>query len=103
MVRSDARGAPVTLAARLLLAFGFVAILATALVGASVREASREIIESDFNDRIEAAASGVSQELGWEAEGLRGLLAPLCEHDTFVDKAQLDLERAKGDVNAIET
>lgn len=91
-----------TLAARLLFAFGFVAILATALVGASVREASREIIESDFNDRIEAAASGVSQELSWEAEGLRGLLAPLCEHDTFVDKAQLELDRVKGDVKALE-
>src|SRR4051812_41185414 len=93
---------PVTLAARLLFAFGLVAILATALVGASVREISREIIEGDFNDRIEAAASGVSQELRWEAEGLRGLLAPLCEHDTFVDKAQLDLDRVKGDVKALD-
>ena len=82
-----------SLAVRLLLAVGLVAVLATALVGWSVRDASREIIESDFNDRIEAAASGVSQELGWEAEGLRGLLAPLCEHDTFVDKAQLELDR----------
>jgi signal transduction histidine kinase len=81
---------------------GLVAVLATALVGLSVRGAAREIIESDFTDRIEAAASGVSQELGWEAEGLRGLLAPLCEHDTFVDKAQLELERVKGDIKALE-
>jgi two-component system, NtrC family, nitrogen regulation sensor histidine kinase NtrY len=94
--------ASVTLAARLLLAFGLVAIFATALVGASVREASREIIERGFEDRIEAAASGVSQELHWEAEGLKGLLAPLCEHDTFVDKAQLELDRVKGDVKALE-
>ncbi len=91
-----------SLAVRLLLAVGLVAVLATALVGLSVRDAAREIIESDFNDRIEAAASGVSQELGWEAEGLRGLLAPLCEHDTFVDKAQLELERVKGDLKALD-
>ena len=91
-----------SLAVRLLLAVGLVAVLATALVGLSVRDAAREIIESDFNDRIEAAASGVSQELVWEAEGLRGLLAPLCEHDTFVDKAQLELDRVKGDIKALE-
>jgi len=92
----------VTLAARLLLAFGLVVILATALVGAPVREASRQIIEGDFDDRIEAAASGVSQELAWEAEGLRGLLAPLCEHDTFVDRAQLELDRVHGDPSALD-
>ena len=91
-----------TLAARLLIAFGFVAVLATALVGASVRAASRDIIEGDFDARIEAAASGVSQELGWEADALKGLLAPLCEHDTFVDKAHLALDRAKGDVKAVD-
>ncbi|MFT3773762.1 MAG: VWA domain-containing protein [Minicystis sp.] len=91
-----------TLAARLIIAFGFVAVLATALVGASVRRASRDIIEGDFDSRIEAAASGVSQELGWEAEALRGLLAPLCEHDTFVDKAHLALDRAKGDLRAVD-
>lgn len=91
-----------TLAARLLLAFGFVAVLAAALVGASVRRTSRASIEDDFDKRIEAAASGVSQELGWEAESLRGLLAPLCEHDNFVDKALLALERAKGDLKAVD-
>jgi len=91
-----------TLAARLLLAFGIVAILTTALVGASVRRDAREIIEGDFNARIEAAADGVTQELRWEAEGLQGLLTPLCEHDTFVDKTQLELDRAHGDVKALD-
>lgn len=92
----------VTLAARLLIAFGLVAVLATALVGASVREASRQIIEGDFEGRIDAAASGVSQELGWAAEDLRGLMSPLCANDSFVDKTHVDLERAKGDVKALE-
>ncbi len=92
----------VTLAARLIVAFGIVAAVATALVGLSLREASRDIIERDFEDRIEAAASGVQKELSYEASSLRDLLTPMCEHDTFVDKAHLDLDRAKGDASALE-
>jgi two-component system, NtrC family, nitrogen regulation sensor histidine kinase NtrY len=92
-----------TLAARLIVAFAIVAAIATALVGLSLREASREIIERDFDDRIEAAASGVQKELSWEASSLRDLLSPLCEHDTFVDKAHLDLDRAHGDAGALDS
>jgi signal transduction histidine kinase len=84
------------LAARLLFAFGVVAMIATALVGLTLREASREIIESGFDERINAAHAGVRQQLAWEAEALRGLLAPLCQHDTFVDKAHLELDKAGG-------
>ena len=91
-----------TLAARLLLTFGLVAIFATALVGLSLREASRQLIESDFSDRINASAEGIKLELAYEADALRGLLAPLCEHDTFLDKAHLDLDKAKGDVGALD-
>ena len=90
------------LAARLLLAFGVVAIIATALVGFTLREASREIIESGFADRIDAAHAGVRQQLAWEAEALRGLLTPLCQHDTFVDKAHLELDRARGNPEAMD-
>ncbi len=91
-----------TLAARLLLAFGLVAILATAVVGASVRAKSRELIEHDFELRIQAAASGVSEELGWESQALNKRLVRLCGHDTFFDKAHLALERAKGDPKALD-
>lgn len=91
-----------TLAARLVIAFGFVAFLATALVGVAVRESSRQIIEAGFDRRIEAAASGVSQELAWEAASMSGLLAPLCADDTIVDKAHVDLDRAKGNTKALE-
>jgi signal transduction histidine kinase len=87
----------VTLASRLLLAFGLVAILATAMIGLSMRGAAREIIEADFDDRIELAARGARQELAWESDGLRGLLAPLCEHDTFLGRIHLELDRAGGD------
>ncbi|XYH97895.1 sensor histidine kinase [Sorangium sp. So ce1128] len=90
------------LAARLLLAFGLVAIIATAFVGLTLREASREIIESGFADRIDAAHAGVRQQLAWEADALRDLLPPLCQHDTFVDKAHVELERAKGDPDAMD-
>lgn len=91
------------LAARLLLAFGVVAIIATALVGLTLREASRDIIESGFADRIRAAHAGVEQQLAWEVGALRDLLPPLCRHDTFVDKALVALERAKGDPAAMDS
>ena len=92
-----------TLAARLLLAFGFVAVLATALVGASVRAASHELIEGDFDKRIDAAATSVGQQLGDEARALNDRIAKRCGHDTIVDRALLALERAKGDVKAIDS
>src|SRR4051812_9198763 len=92
----------VSLALRLLVAFGVVAILATALVGLSMRAQSRERIETEFADRIDAAAKGVHEVLAHEAGDLRGLLVPLCEHDTIVDRAHLELERVKGDVSALD-
>jgi signal transduction histidine kinase len=92
----------VTLAARLLVAFGFVAVLATALVGASVRKASREIIEGDFESRISAAATSVGQQLGEDARALRERVEKRCERDTLVDRALLELERAKGNAKAID-
>ncbi|WP_437278691.1 ATP-binding protein [Sorangium sp. So ce375] len=91
-----------SLAARLLLAFGLVAIIATAFVGLTLREASREIIEGGFAERIDAAHAGVRQQLAWEADALRDLLPPLCRHDTFVDKAHVELERAKGNPDAMD-
>ena len=92
-----------TLALRLLVALGLVAIVATGMVGLTLRNQAREGLEADFKSRIDAAAAGASQELAYEAESLRVLLAPLCEHDTFVDKALLELERARGDVRALDT
>ncbi len=90
------------LAARLLIAFGLVAIVATALVGARLREDAREIIEADFAARIEAAHAGVEKELAWEARSLERLLAPQCEHDTIVDKVLVGLEAARGDAMALD-
>ncbi len=90
-----------SLAARLLLAFGIVAILVTALVGVRVRDRARAIIDDDFTLRIDAAAKGVGEELRWEAVQLDDLLARACHH-TYVDKVNLALDRAKGDVKGLE-
>ena len=91
-----------TLAARLLLAFGFVAVFATALVGVPMRAASHEIIEDDFHQRILAATQGVGDQLRWEADALNERLKRLCDHDTLFDKAHLALERVKGDTKALD-
>ncbi len=91
-----------TLAARLLLAFGFVAVFASALVGVPVRGAAHAIIEDDFNQRIQAATYGVGEELRWEADALNERLKQLCAHDTLFDKAHLALERVKGDTKALD-
>jgi signal transduction histidine kinase len=90
------------LAARLLVAFGLVAIVATALVGVRLRDGAREIIEADFAARIAAAHAGVETELDWEAKSLAKLLAPQCEHDTLVDKVLVGLEAAHGDAMALD-
>ncbi len=91
-----------TLAARLLLAFGFVAVFASALVGVPVRGAAHAIIEDDFDQRIKAAAHGVGEELHWEADALNERLTQLCAHDTLFDKTHLALERVKGDTKALD-
>src|SRR6185437_9772512 len=96
------RPGPVTLATRLVLAFAFVAALATLLVGYRVRDTSRGMIEGDFGSRFDAAASGVSQELSWEAQQLGDLLQRACQHDTAVDKVHLALTAAKGDVKKLD-
>jgi len=92
----------VTLALRLLLAFGLVAIFATAAVGLPLRDASRRAIEAEFETRIVSAEKGMRLQLGYEAATLEGLLDPLCGHDTIVDHALLDLEKARGDVTVFD-
>ncbi len=90
------------LAVRFLLTFGLVAIVAIALVGVSLREISRNQIERDFSDRLDASARGIEQELAYEALTIHDLLEPLCEHDTFVDKAHLELEKVGGAVDRLD-
>ena len=85
-----------SLAVRLLLALGAVAVFVTALVGFSAREVARRQVERGFQQRMDAATRGAADEAVWEAGTLAELLTPLCQHDSFVDQALLDLERVGG-------
>jgi signal transduction histidine kinase len=90
-----------SLAVRLLLALGAVALFVTALVGFSAREMARRELEQAFSQRIDAAVNGAADELVSEAHNLAELLTPLCKHDSFVDHTLLDLERAGGDIDRL--
>jgi two-component system nitrogen regulation sensor histidine kinase NtrY len=91
-----------SLAVRLALAFVLLAVAATALLGAWVRESSRAGLEADFAARTDAATREVEAALGAEATLARDLLFPLCKNGTFFDKALVDLERARGDVGRLD-
>lgn len=82
-----------TLALRLLLAFGLLAITATAAVGMGVREAWRTTEEQGFRERLTAATRGIESDLALQVKGIRDLLRPVCDHDAFVDQTLVDLER----------
>lgn len=90
-----------SLAVKLLLALGAVAVLVTALVGLQAREVARSQVERGFEQRIAAAVHGGRESLVWEAETLSELLTPLCKHDSFVDHTLLDLEKVAGKVEEL--
>lgn len=90
-----------SLAVRLLLALGLVAVFVTGLVGFFARDVSRSQVERDFEQRINAAMNGARGELVWEATTLSELLTPLCKHDSFVDQLLVDLERVGGQVDKL--
>jgi len=89
--------ATVTLAQRLLVAIGLLAIAITAALGLGVREAWRRAEEAQFQAQFEAAVSRLGQELGEEVRDLPALLAPLCEHDPVLDAALIDLRAGQLD------
>lgn len=91
------------LAIRLAVAFVLLAVLTTALAGYGVRATTREVLETDFDARIEAATREAHEAVVAEAHQIRDLTLPLCTKGTFFDKALLDLERAKGDVSQLDT
>lgn len=90
-----------SLAIRLLIALGLVAVVVTAAVSWAARRVSKEEVSRSFHQRIEAAVRGAEGELVWEASTLEELLTPLCEHDSFVDRTLLELEAAGGRVEGM--
>ena len=92
-----------SLAFRLALALVLVALGATALWGFGVRKTSRELLEAEFANRIEAATGEVREALASEATQLRDLTLPLCKGGAFFEKTLADLERTKGDLSQLDT
>lgn len=82
-----------SLALRLLLAFGLLAITATAAVGFGIREAWRTTEEERFRERLAEVTRGVESDIAWEVQSIRDLLRPVCDHATFIDQTLVDLER----------
>jgi two-component system, NtrC family, nitrogen regulation sensor histidine kinase NtrY len=80
-----------TLALRLLLAFGLLTFASTAVVGYRVREDRREREERRFDEQLDSATSGALKLMSREAARMRGVLDPVCEHDAFVDSTLVQL------------
>lgn len=91
-----------SLAFRLALALVLVAAFATALWGFSVRETSRQLLEAEFDARIEAATGEVHEALVAEATQLRDLTLPLCKRGTGFDRALADFKRVRGDLGELQ-
>jgi two-component system, NtrC family, nitrogen regulation sensor histidine kinase NtrY len=82
-----------TLALRLLVAFGLLALLTTGLVGYGVRGAWVSMERQNFADQLEAAKNSARETLDREAQNMRGGLGPVCAHGPYVDQTLIDLER----------
>jgi signal transduction histidine kinase len=80
-----------TLALRLLISFGLLALAATGVVGFTLREAWRTAEERQFDDQLEAAKKGVLKELQWEASQMGDALRAKCAYDTYIDQTLVEL------------
>jgi signal transduction histidine kinase len=80
-----------TLALRLLISFGLVALAATGVVGFVAREAWRRSEEQQFEEQLQAAKKGVLKELQWEASQIGDALRAKCAYDTYIDQTLVEL------------
>jgi two-component system, NtrC family, nitrogen regulation sensor histidine kinase NtrY len=80
------------LAPRLVLAFGFVAALSVAGLGAVVREDQRATETGRFEQEVSSACDRVVAEIGRQAESDRKLVAGACQSGELVDRALIWLE-----------
>jgi signal transduction histidine kinase len=80
-----------TLALRLLISFGLLALVATGVVGIGAREAWRRAEEQQFDDQLQAARKGVLKELQWEASQIGDALRAKCTYDTYIDQTLVEL------------
>jgi two-component system, NtrC family, nitrogen regulation sensor histidine kinase NtrY len=82
----------VRLAPRLVLAFGFVATLSVAGLGAIMREDRRESETKRFEQEVRGACDRVVAEIHRQAESDRRLVAGACQSGELVDRALIWLE-----------
>src|SRR6185312_7829753 len=80
------------LAPRLFLAFGFVAALSVAGLGAVVREDRRATETLRFADEMHSACDRVVAEIGRQGESDRKLVGGACQSGELVDRTLLWLE-----------
>jgi signal transduction histidine kinase len=80
------------LAPRLVIAFGFVATLSVAGLGAVVREDRRESETKRFEQEVRGACDRVTAEIQRQAESDRKLIAGACQSGELVDRALIWLE-----------
>ena len=52
---------------------------------------------------MNAATEGARHELVWEADTLAAIVTPLCQHAPFVDRTLIDIERAGGRTDNLQT
>jgi len=81
-----------SLALRLFIWFGLLALVPTVVVGFGAREVWRRTEERRFEEQLEAAKVAVLRELEWEAAQILNLLQRKCAHEAYIDKALIDLE-----------
>ncbi|HQP34200.1 MAG TPA: ATP-binding protein [Polyangiaceae bacterium] len=86
-----------SLAIRLLLAFGLLAVLSTASIGLLVRQAWRQSESDRFAAKVDGARQGIQMELAWEQSSARNILRPVCDHAAFVDQTLIDLQAGRLD------
>ena len=87
----------VNLSLRLLIAFGCVAVLSTAMVGLLVRMEWRRTENERFAAQVHGASDGITLEIRAEQNAVQDLLRPLCKHDAFVDRTLVDVEAGRLD------
>lgn len=85
-----------------MLAFTFVAMLATALVGFSLHRSTRQTLDNDYQQRVDAAATSVQREISREVQALEALFKSQCTNDTFVDDVFTKVSKARGNPEKIE-
>jgi two-component system, NtrC family, nitrogen regulation sensor histidine kinase NtrY len=82
-----------TLALRLQIAFGLLALVATGATGLLTRTAWQNAEEDRFDQRFDAAGKGVAKLVEGEASRISDLLQATCDHNGDIDQTAMDIEQ----------